>query len=92
MAGWGDLIEARELLKCGIEAGFDDEQIRDLVVSLLRAGAAQTGSPAPRLIRALENKDMNYVRHEFLNAHWTCFTNQKVVGEMGKGGLEFAGP
>ena len=92
VAGWGDMLAARELLRDGVDAGVDDEQMRLIVARLLHAGVTKGSTRPPRLLKSLLNKDMNYVRHEFLNRHWTCFTNRQVAGEMSAHGMIPVGP
>jgi SAM-dependent methyltransferase len=92
VAGWGEVIAARDLLKFGYDHGLSEIEGANLVTSIIRAGVEYNGRTEPRLLRSLEKENPGYLQHEFLNEYWACFTNRDVAAEMALSGLTFIGP
>lgn len=92
LPGWAEMLPLRALLKTAVDRGADDSAAVSLLHNMVVERATQSGKAAPNLLRTFRPQDMPYVRHEFLNEHWVCFTHQDLAAEMAADGLRFAGP
>ena len=92
IAGWGDTIAARELFKAGYDMGLAERGIRDLTLSIVEAGVSKKERSYPSMLRSITKDNLDYLQHELLNNHWTCFTCRQVAEEMEEIGFSFIGP
>jgi SAM-dependent methyltransferase len=92
VSGWGDTIAARELLKDGYDLGLEEAAIRDLTLSVINAGVESKERDYPRMLKSIQKENLDYIQHELLNNHWTCFTNRQMASEMAEIDMCFIGP
>lgn len=92
VSGWGGTIAAREFMKDGYDLGMEEAAIRDLTLSVINVGVENGKRDCPRMLKSIQKENLDYIQHELLNNHWTCFTNRQVVDEMAEGDLCFIGP
>lgn len=92
LSGWGDTMAARELLKDAYDKGLDERAVRDLTLDVVKSGVSKGERHYPNMLKSIQKDNLDYLQHELLNNHWTCFTNRQIADEMAEIGLEFLAP